>query len=142
MTESERKRIIESFVGIDRKQLAQKLQSTQRVIDQYARGLTPVSPKRALLIEEYTNGQVTAQIMRPDIFGNEKYAIDERHRIGIINSKLRPILHKYQEGKMSLTLSLDKIHEVFKEDETTRKDEKKQKTKISFTNSNSGTESR
>ncbi|MBT9169479.1 MAG: hypothetical protein DDT22_01157 [candidate division WS2 bacterium] len=114
-TEAEKKYIIELFKEIDRKQLAQKLQSSQRTIDQYARGLTIVSPKRALLIEEYTNGQVTAQIMRPDIFGNKKHEINERHRIGIINSKLRPILHKYQEGKMSLVLSLDKIHEVFKE---------------------------
>ena len=36
-----------------------------------------------------------------------------KHNIGIINSQLRPILHKYREGKMSLTLSLDKIHKVF-----------------------------
>lgn len=38
----------------------------------------------------------------------------QKHNIGIINSELRPILHKYREGKISLTLSLDKIHEIFK----------------------------
>ena len=40
-----------------------------------------------------------------------------KHNIGIINSQLRTILHKYREGKMSLALALDKIHEVFKSTE-------------------------
>ncbi|MBT9175240.1 MAG: hypothetical protein DDT22_00914 [candidate division WS2 bacterium] len=59
--------------------------------------------------------------------------VTKKHRIGIINSKLRPILHKYQEGKMSLTLSLDKIHEVFKEEDETKK--------ICFANSSHRTKS-
>ncbi|MBT9167701.1 MAG: hypothetical protein DDT19_01041 [Syntrophomonadaceae bacterium] len=43
--------------------------------------------------------------------------VTEKHNIGIINSGLRTILHKYCEGKMSLMLALDKIHEVFKKSE-------------------------
>lgn len=40
----------------------------------------------------------------------------DKVKIGIINSKLRPILHKYREGKISLMLALDKIHEAFQEE--------------------------
>jgi len=39
----------------------------------------------------------------------------EKHNIGVINSRLRPILHKYREGEISLTIVLGKIHIIFKE---------------------------
>lgn len=33
--------------------------------------------------------------------------------IGVINAGLRPILHNYREGKISLMVALDKIHAEF-----------------------------
>ncbi len=63
-----KKRIKESFVGVDRNALATQLGSSRNTIDQVANGLIITSAKRAVDIEKATSGRVHASDLRPDIF--------------------------------------------------------------------------
>ncbi len=63
-----KEKLIESFKGVDRKELAEKIGSSRNTIDQIARGHSITSAMRAKLIEHATNGRVPATVLRPDIF--------------------------------------------------------------------------
>jgi DNA-binding transcriptional regulator YdaS (Cro superfamily) len=68
MKRSENEKAIKAaFKGINRDLLAQAMGVSRNIIDQIAAGFV-VSPRRAKDVEIYTNGKVTRQILRPDIF--------------------------------------------------------------------------
>lgn len=59
-------KIKRAFRDIDRWELARKLKTSVRAVDQIVGGLIIVSPKRALMTERITG--IPANILRPDIF--------------------------------------------------------------------------
>jgi DNA-binding transcriptional regulator YdaS (Cro superfamily) len=67
-TGQQKEDIREAFEAIDREKLAEDLGSTLRTVDQMACGLLIVGAGRAALIEVLTEGKITKELLRPDIF--------------------------------------------------------------------------
>lgn len=59
-------RIKKAFKDVDRRELARRLKTSVRAVDQIVGGLIIVSPKRALMIEKIT--KIDAGILRADIW--------------------------------------------------------------------------
>jgi DNA-binding transcriptional regulator YdaS (Cro superfamily) len=62
-----RKKLAAAFNGVDIADLAGKLGSTPSVVYNIKYGKL-LSPKRAIVIEKLTNGQINRRLLRPDIF--------------------------------------------------------------------------
>lgn len=68
LTIKEIQEIRDAFKGVDRGWLADMLDCSRNLVDQYAGAFKVVSPKRARKIEILTKGKVKVEILRPDIF--------------------------------------------------------------------------
>jgi hypothetical protein len=67
-----RQQIIDAFKGVDMQALANAMRvSNKKTLYQIAEGRLLVSALRARAIEQYTNGKVSAKVLRPDIFFKE-----------------------------------------------------------------------
>jgi len=58
-------------------EFADKLGVTQGLVSQWLKGVTAITPERAIDIEDATEGQVTRYDLRPDIFGRSPQPADE-----------------------------------------------------------------
>lgn len=64
----DREALKKCFIGLDRKALADALETSPNVMNQIAGGFKRVSAARARAIERSSKGQVPAAVLRPDIF--------------------------------------------------------------------------